>query len=109
MPYRALLITMVTCGLALLAAALYALSVAPFLTTTSAGAATRNSNVLELTRGTLMLAFVLICLLLIIGVAASLREWFRLRSRTHFKNKTPYVDAWRIAGQRMQTPEKEEE
>jgi len=108
MPYRALMITMVTCGLALLAVTLYLSALSPFLGPQTAAATTRANDVRILTRGTMLLAFTLVCLLLVIGMAVSLREWLKLRYNARMRQKTPYVDAWKIAGERMKPPEKED-
>jgi hypothetical protein len=72
--------------------------------------ATRTAIVPESTKvrwvmqGTLLLAFVLICLLLMVGFGATFREWARFGSRRTARTpqKTAYVDAWKIAGERLQ-------
>jgi len=59
----------------------------------------------RLVHGTLLLSFVLICMLLVVGLAATFREWVRYRTaegkRGRKGSKTVYVDAWKIAGERM--------
>ena len=58
-----------------------------------------------LVRGVLLLSFLLICLLFLVGFLAMVREWMRdasaPRRRWWRRRPTAYVDAWRLAGQRM--------
>lgn len=109
MPYRALLMTIVTVAVALLAVGMWISAVGPLVepgAATQAGreAATMPARSLwELFRGTALLAFVLVAFLLVVGMAASYREWMRVRTARREK-KTTYVDAWKVAGERMETP-----
>lgn len=109
MPYRALIITIVTCTLGLLASSLYVMAAKPYLVTTVGEASTRNHDVELLTRGTLLLVLVLVSVLLGIGITISMREWVRMYMRNKMRprdsQRTPYVDAWKIAGQRLKTPD----
>ena len=111
MPYRALIITVVTCALGLLASALYLMAAKPYLVTTVGDATTRNHDVELLTRGTLLLVLILVSVLLGIGMTISMREWMRMYARSRAQSRTPqrtaYVDAWKIAGERMQPPSEE--
>jgi hypothetical protein len=52
--------------------------------------------------GVMILSLVLICLLLVVGFAATFREWarFSTRRRVVRGERTAYVDAWKIAGER---------
>jgi hypothetical protein len=131
MPYRALLWTIMTVALALLAVGMWTRAVGPLMEGADAAAVTNGGttqpakiepstkpaptrpaavgseqNLRRLVHGTLLLSFVLICMLLIVGLAGSFREWVRFRTmgagRIRAKaDKTKYVDAWKIAGQRM--------
>jgi hypothetical protein len=131
MPYRALLWTIMTVALALLAVGLWVRAVGPLMVGAegvaetqstkheprNAAAATKpaatrpapagaEQGLRRLVHGTLLLSFVLICMLLIVGLAGALREWVRFRTmgagRERAKAaKTNYVDAWKIAGERM--------
>ena len=115
MPYRALLWTMVTLGIALVALAMWLRAVEPLLAGTAGltqTAVSHGSIVMEpppettlrrLVQAMLLLSFILICLLLMVGLVATLREWIRYRSDPLRKKRsgTAYVDAWKIAGQRL--------
>src|SRR3954447_9868912 len=101
MPYRALLWTIVTVALALLAVGMWVRAVGPLLVGTE-GPATQPEHVIShattaaatrvapaagpetglrrLVHGTLLLSFVLICMLLIVGLAGAFREWVRYRT-----------------------------
>lgn len=132
MPYRALITTLVTVTLALLAVGMWVRSIGPMLA--EVNAATQPSTepgfshpaakpydpasgaplppdrqFKRLVKGTMILAFVLIGMLFVVGFFASFRAWVRVRTLTHDKPtpKTTYVDAWKIAGERMQTPDPE--
>ena len=132
MPYRALIITLVTVTIALLAVGMWVRSIGPMLA--EVNAATQPSTVpgfshpaarpydpasgarlppdkqfKRLVKGTMILAFVLISMLFVVGFFASLREWVRVRTTVLDKpaRKTAYVDAWKIAGERMKTPDPE--
>lgn len=129
MPYRALIVTLVTVTIALLAVGMWARSISPMLA--EANAATQPSEVpglshpaapvyvptstapvppekqlKRLVKGTLILSFVLICMLFVVGFFASFREWVRYRTLAPSRpaQKTAFVDAWKIAGERLQTP-----
>jgi hypothetical protein len=131
MPYRALLWTIVTVGLALLAVGMWVRAVGPLLEENTKHE-TRNAKLVErksaegaarpvatrvapagseqglrrLVHGTLLRSFVLICMLLVVGLAGAFREWVRFRTLGAGRvrkgvEKTKYVDAWKIAGERM--------
>jgi hypothetical protein len=129
MPYRALIITLATVTIALLAVGMWVRSIGPMLT--EVNAATQASTepgfshpaaqpfdptsgkplppdrqFKRVVKGTMILAFVLIGMLFVVGFFASLREWVRVRALALNKPaaKTPFVDAWKIAGERLQTP-----
>ncbi len=59
----------------------------------------------------MLLAFVLICMLLLVGFFATFREWVRYgdRGRIRRREKTQYVDAWKIAGERLDLPGEKKE
>lgn len=116
MPFRAMLYTIVTVTLALLAVTLWISAVGPLLSHApaatmpggglAAGAGASPERSLHLLfKGTMLLSFLLICLLLVVGFAATMREWMRPRPVVRAPQKTPYVDAWKLAGERMKTPE----
>jgi len=122
MPYRAMLFTLLTTLLALIVAAMWARAVSPMLRTareaveaadmtatnpaTAPRPATRPEsyeNLRKVIRGTLIMSFVLICLLLFVGFIATSREWIRYstRKRERQRERTQYVDAWKLAGDRL--------
>jgi uncharacterized membrane protein YidH (DUF202 family) len=131
MPYRALFRTIVTVALAFLAVGMWVRAVEPLLVeaqaaaTQPAGAArTRpaanspqiapppEKGLSMLIRGTLLLSFLLICMLLLVGIFSSFREWVRYQttaSERRKRSKTKYVDAWKLAGERMPVNGSEEE
>jgi hypothetical protein len=64
-----------------------------------------------ITKLSLGLGFLVVCFLLVVGLGATFREWMRYRAGdqrggggVRKKVRTRYVDAWKIAGERMQTP-----
>ena len=62
-------------------------------------------------KGTLLLSFSLICLLMLVGFFASFREWVRYTTSdrgVRGRQKTRYVDAWKLAGERVKMQEGEE-
>jgi hypothetical protein len=124
MPYRAMLATIVTVALALLALGMWLRGVEPALQqaqkydeiakvspptqpitrpATEPAESTKARWVVQLT---MLLAFVLICMLLLVGFFATFREWVRYggRGRIRRRQKTQYVDAWKIAGERLDVP-----
>ena len=101
MPYRALMWTLVTVGLAFLTVGMWMRAVQPMM----AEHGTQEMTVLV--KGTLLLAFVLIGMLLIVGLLGAYREWMRYRGRKG--KQTKYVDAWKIAGERLKMKESEDE
>src|ERR1043165_7459247 len=122
MPYRAMLWTVVSVTVALLAVGLWLRGVAPIIqgvradtqpsrehpvyveapTTNSAHEAPAHVMMKNLVNGVLGLAFILTCVLLVVGFFATLREWMRNRGaeKPRQKGKSNYVDAWKIAGER---------
>ena len=126
-PYRAMFTTIVTVTLALVAVGMWIRAVEPMLA--AAGAASPATQItgpetapgtshspehsLKLVvQGTLLLSFLLICLLLVVGFFATFREWvrFRMRKREGREgHKTKFVDAWKLAGERMESPGREED
>ena len=134
MPYRPLLWTLATVALTLLAISIWITKVAPLVAgareaaeaaatqrvepradaathpaTTRTAVSTPDQGARRLVQGTFVLSFVLVCLLLIVGLAATFREWVRYqtvgRPREKKPVKTRYVDAWKIAGERMKSEE----
>ena len=122
MPYRAMFATVVTACVALLGLGMWLWYVAPLVAATAAieaaSAPAHPVNVesqahlmKSLVQGVMLLSFLLICLLLIVGFAATFREWARYGSRQSSRRmgaKTPYVDAWKIAGERLKVEDTEE-
>ncbi len=122
MPYRAMFSTIVTACLALLGLGMWLWCVAPLVAATAAIEATSapghpvpvesQAHLLKsLVQGVMLLSFLLICLLLIVGFAATFREWARYgtrRSARRMGSKTAYVDAWKIAGERLKVDDAEE-
>ncbi len=124
MPYRAMLWTMLTIGLALLAVGLWIRAVEPQLATAiaatqSAPPATTSTRTAKIQPGadekvraimkiTLICSFILMCLLFTLGLFGTFREWLRfqtLRTLEKKPEKTHYTDAWKIAGQRLNPSE----
>jgi hypothetical protein len=134
MPYRPLLWTLATVALTLLAVGIWITKVSPLVAgareaaetaatqrveprvavgthpaTTRAAVPTPDQGARRLVQGTFVLSFVLVCLLLIVGLAATFREWVRFhtvgRPPQKKPSKTQYVDAWKIAGERMKSDE----
>jgi hypothetical protein len=121
MPYRSIFITIVTVMLALLAAGMYVRAIAPMLavvnastqpstqpgsshpgvtfpTTSSAEPSARPDREFKaLVKLTMIAAFVIVCLLFVIGFFTTLRTWMR----TPKPKRTRYVDAWKLAGERL--------
>jgi len=62
-------------------------------------------------QGVMLLSFSLVCLLLVVGFASTFREWVRYSARGRMgrlvRSKTEYVDAWKIAGERLHLERKE--
>jgi hypothetical protein len=121
MPYRSILITLVTVTLALLALSLWMRTIAPMLaqvnastqpsslpgaahpglatsTTSSTQAERPDRQFKGLVKGVVLVAFVIICVLFLIGFFTTLRSWTRVAGKP---KRTPYVDAWKIAGERL--------
>jgi uncharacterized membrane protein len=133
MPYRSILITLVTVSLALLTIGMWTRAIAPMLaevnastqpstapgsthpavsfpTTSSAEPAARPDRQFKvLVKGVAGIAFILTCLLFVIGFFATLHSWARSLmkdGRGSKPKRTRYVDAWKIAGERLNpTPE----
>jgi len=120
MPYRAMLMTLFTVLLALIAVAMWAHSISPKLAEAVAASQAAGPPPIKpavnpgddspkppfealrsVVGGTMFFSFLLICLLLFIGLLGTLREWFRVSMRRRERTKTTYVDAWKIAGDRM--------
>ena len=117
MPYRAMLFTVLTVVIALVAVVLWANAVAPLVAQYPAPAAVATNpatsparSLTYLFKAVLLLSFLLVCLLLIVGFAATFREWIRLRTtaRASRKVQTNYVDAWKVAGDRLDAPASED-
>ena len=117
MPYRAMLWTILTVALALIAVGMWIRAVEPQLqiavNATQIAPATfptthpADANVRTVIRLTLMCSFILICLLLVIGGFATFREWLRIQTTRPPKKpkKTQYVDVWKIAAERLKEKE----
>jgi hypothetical protein len=129
MPYRALITTLVTVTIALLAVGMWVRSIGPMLAEVNAAtqASTEpgfshpaarpydpnsgkeippDKQFKRVVKATMILAFVLVGMLFVVGFFASLREWVRVRTIASEKRapRTAYVDAWKLAGERLQTP-----
>ncbi|MGN6367281.1 MAG: hypothetical protein ACTHN5_03380 [Phycisphaerae bacterium] len=114
-----MLVTIVTVALALLALGLWIRGVEPVLkgaeeadkiavatqpnTRPGLHEAPESAKARWIVQMTMLLAFVLICMLLLVGFFATFREWVRYGDRGSIRRreKTQYVDAWKIAGERM--------
>jgi hypothetical protein len=116
-----MLVTIVTVALALLALGLWIRGVEPVIKgaeqadeiakvpvatqpiTRPATQPAESTKIKWVVQLTLLLAFVLICMLLLVGFFATFREWVRYgdRGRIRRRERTQYVDAWKIAGERL--------
>jgi len=111
MPLRSLLITLITVALALMAVVLWLGAVGPLVA--QVGAATRPAPGAGMTspafslhllfHSTLLLSFVLICLLLVVGLIATGREWLRRPHVMRPRYRTGYMDIWKLAGERLKS------
>jgi len=123
MPYRSILITLVTTTLALLAAGLWMRAISPLLMEVNASTqpstepgelhpgmtvpATAAAHQPErpdrqfkaLIKAVMIATMLVITLLFVIGLFTTFRAWMRSPTRN---KKTRYVDAWKIAGERME-------
>jgi hypothetical protein len=122
MPYRSIFITVITVMLALLAAGMYARAIAPMLEAVNASTrpSTERGNshpgipstmaasaqaerpdrqFKALVKATMIATFVIVCLLFVIGFFTTLRSWMRSSK----PKRTRYVDAWKLAGERLKT------
>jgi hypothetical protein len=129
MPFRAILITLVTVTLALLAVGMWMRSIAPMLavvnastqpstrpgdthpgiavaTTASAEGERPDRQFKALVKAVMFATFLIISILFVIGFFTTLRAWMRAPSKPQ---KTRYVDAWKLAGERLQPKADEEE
>jgi hypothetical protein len=133
MPYRAMLFSIFTVVLALLAVGMWVRTVGPVVADVDAvaaseprrpvrpqasGAATQGEMVADFSKnlhkavpGVMILSLVLICLLLVVGFAATFREWarFTTQRRVGRRERTAYVDAWKLAGERASAERDEED
>ncbi len=120
MPFRAVMYTLVCIALAFLAVGMWVRAVSPMVAEVYAStqpsathpaisatlpASTQSERPDKqfkgVVRGTLILSFMAICLVLAIGFFATLREWVRFTLKNpHQSRKTRYVDAWKLAGER---------
>jgi len=111
MPYRALMWMLVSLGIALLTLTMWVRAVQPLVVEVVADRGGSGGEVAEmkvLVKGTLVLAFVLIATLLAVGLFGAYRE--RLRRRSDGKRgRTKYVDAWKLAGERLKLKDTEED
>ncbi|HVS71493.1 MAG TPA: hypothetical protein VHQ47_09585 [Phycisphaerae bacterium] len=129
MPYRAMMVSVMTVVLALLAVGMWVRAIAPVVADVDAAAASephhlarpndtdpakhgetsaeRAAKLHKVVPSTMLLSFLLICLLLLVGFAATFREWVRFstRRRVASHERTPYVDAWKLAGERTKPSE----
>jgi hypothetical protein len=120
MPYRSILVTIVTVMLALLAGTMWMRSVTPLLkavnastqlstepgnahpaisfpTASSTQADRADRQFKGLVRATMFATILVICVLFVIGFFTTLRSWMRSTK----PKRTRYVDAWKLAGERL--------
>jgi hypothetical protein len=113
MPLRAMITTLVTVTIALVAVGMWVAAISPMMREADANAAIAHSSTAPasgmgpLVRGVLLLSFILVLLLLAVGVFATSREWIRRKSPERKKVRTKFVDAWKIAGERKKAEEEE--
>jgi hypothetical protein len=126
MPYRAMIYTLFAVLLALITVGMWLRAVKPALNRSqeaelaappageawkAVAAAHDEAGVLghpdralgRLLRGVSLLALLLICLLFIVGFFATFREWVKVSAISRparRRQRTKYVDAWKIAGER---------
>ena len=106
MPLRAMIATLVTVTIALVAVGMWIAAIAPMMHEANSNTTAPATNLNQLIRGVLLLSFILILFLLAIGVFATTREWMRRKIPDRKKIRTKFVDAWKIAGERTK-PEDE--
>jgi ABC-type Fe3+ transport system permease subunit len=129
MPFRAVLYTLVCLALAFLAVGMWVRAISPMVAEVYAStqpsathpgiSATRPASTQAdrpdkqfkgILRATLILSFIAICLVLVIGLFATLREWFRMTLKEDPKRRrTRYIDAWKLAGERAQPLETDDD
>ncbi len=132
MPYRAMITTVVSVVIALVAVAMWVRAVEPMvavaakapgwelpLTMPANWPAGRDyypppeRELRVLVKGTATLSLLLICLLLLVGFAfSSVREYVRRRTSAkpeRANQRTKYVDAWKLAGERLKSKEAEDD
>ena len=130
MPYRAMLFSVLMVIVALSGVGLWMRAVAPVVRDVDAAATQeppythrkvtfpdqQGETSVDFSRklhrvvpGTVLLSLLLIGLVLIVGFAATFREWVRYNTRRRVANRerTPYVDAWKLAGERAKPSEEE--
>jgi hypothetical protein len=126
MPYRAMIYTLFAVLLALLTVGMWLRAVKPSLNRSQAAeliapptgeawkeieAAHDAAGLLghpdralgRLLRGVSLLSLLLICLLFVVGFFATFREWVKVSAISRparRRQRTKYVDAWKIAGER---------
>jgi hypothetical protein len=127
MPYRSIFITLVTVTITLLIAGMWVRSITPMLARVnastqpstmpgnshpglSAAAATQmdrpDRQFKDLVKAVLIATFVIVGLIFAIGFFATMRAWVRSPGK---HKKTRYVDAWKLAGERLQPKDEEGE
>jgi hypothetical protein len=107
MPYRAMLWTVMLLAIALLMVALWGRTVAGLLAQAIIDSqhvlipGSPASSLKSLFVAVLLLSFLLLIMILIVGAAATYREFLRRKPPARLRRRTPYVDAWKLAGQRL--------
>jgi len=102
--------TLTSLGIALLTLTMWVRAVQPLVVEVMGDNGGTGGGVAEmkvLVKGTLVLSFLLIVTLLAVGILGAHRE--RLRRRSEKVERTKYVDAWKIAGERLKVEDTEEE
>ena len=111
MPYRAIILMLCTVALALLAVGLWVREIAPLvaatpsaqaLTTGTRSAVDPGQQLRTLVKGTLVLTFMLILILMAVGIFSTWRAWIHRPPAERKKERTTYVDAWKLAGERLE-------
>ncbi len=110
MPYRPIILMLCTVALALLAVALWVREIAPLVAATPTVQVSPSTTHIAvdpghqlrtLVKGTLILTFMLILLLMVVGIYSTWRAWIRRPPVERHKERTTYVDAWKLAGERL--------
>jgi hypothetical protein len=114
MRYRSIVLMLAGLAIGLAAIGLWIQHVTPLVKATpsaqmpAAGGGTDPGHQLRvLVKGTLVLTLTLMTVLLLMGIFVTIRDWLRRPPVQRTGEKTQYVDAWKLAAERLKEPEAE--